>query len=114
MKWQNAFAEGKELVLSTVSKKGAPNSIIVVSLGFEKGKLLVADCQMIATIKNLEKNSNVCIVSGYFKMKGQAKIYPKGRYFEICRKKTKKYEVKNAIVISAKEIYNLDKIKRIF
>jgi predicted pyridoxine 5'-phosphate oxidase superfamily flavin-nucleotide-binding protein len=113
MKWQNAFTEGKELVLSSASKKGIPNSIIAMSLGFEEGKLLIADCQMITTIKNLEENNNICIVSEYFKLKGKAKIYSKGKYFDICQKKAKDYKVKNALIISIKEVYNLDKIKRI-
>jgi hypothetical protein len=114
MTWKSAFNEGKELILSTASKKCIPNSIVVISLGFIEGKLLIANCQMNVTAKNIKGNKNVCVISGYFKIKGDAKIQHNGKYFDLCKEKSKGFKVKNAIIISPKEVYNLDKVKKIF
>jgi len=84
--WKQAFEKDKELVLVTASVDCRPNANIVVSLGFVDDKILIADCQMKTTIENLKENSNVCVVSGYFKIKGTAEIFSSGRYFDLCSK----------------------------
>jgi len=71
MDWKNNFKKGKEIILATSSIKGIPNANIVISLGFVDDKLLVANCQMSNTIKNLKENKNICIVGGYFRIKGK-------------------------------------------
>lgn len=54
--WKKEFEEGKEVVLVTCSRDAEPNANIVISLGFINGKILIADCQMDRTIKNLKEN----------------------------------------------------------
>lgn len=112
MDWKNNFKKEKELVLATCSAD-APNANIVVSLGFVEDKLLVADCQMKTTINNLKNNSNICVVGGYIRIKGSVKISSSGRYFDICVKDSGGYEVKHAILIDIKEVFDLDKVKKI-
>jgi len=111
MSWKDNFALGKEIVLATTSKDNIPNAIIVVSLGFlDDYTLLIADCQMDTTLKNLKKNHSVSIIAGYLRMKGKADIFARGKYFDLAVQKTKSGpEVKNAIVVDIDEIYDLDK-----
>ncbi len=103
------FREGKNVILATSSKKKIPNANIVGSLGFIDGSLLVADCQMFNTIKNLKENKNICVIGGYFRIGGRVKIYSSGKYFDICIRKSKGWSVKNALVISIDNVFNLDK-----
>ncbi|PIZ51025.1 hypothetical protein COY27_05225 [Candidatus Woesearchaeota archaeon CG_4_10_14_0_2_um_filter_33_13] len=116
MSWENAFKTGTELVLATSSKKGDPNANIVISLGFVDNKLLVADCQMNITIKNLQSNNKICVIpknysEGYYRVKGSVEILNSGKYFDICTKGNKQFPVKNAILIDIKEVFDLDKLK---
>jgi hypothetical protein len=113
MNWKSGFSEGKEIILSTSSKKGMPNANIVISLGLKDGKLLVADCQMKTTISNLKENRQVCAIGGYFRIRGKATIIQSGNYFELCTKKSKGYTVKNAILIDIDEVFDLDTGKKI-
>ena len=112
-KWKEFFKEGKELILATCSKDGRPNANIVISLGFVGDKLLIADCQMETTIKNLEETRKICIVSGYYKLRGSVKVYSTGKYFDLCVQKTKENTVKNAVLVNVKEVFDLDKVKKI-
>jgi hypothetical protein len=109
--WMIYFAEGKEIVLATASKNGLPNANIVVSLGFVDDQLLVADCQMTNTIKNLQENPAICIIGGYWRLRGTIKIYQSGKYFDMCAQKSDSYKVKSAILIFIKEVFDLDKQK---
>ncbi|MFA5796543.1 MAG: pyridoxamine 5'-phosphate oxidase family protein [Candidatus Woesearchaeota archaeon] len=111
MDWKNNFKEGKELVLATSSKKGIPNANIVISTGFIDGKLLVANCQMKTTIQNLKKNKHICVIGGYYRIKGEVKIYSSGKYIDICTKKNNGYTVKDAILITVNGVFDLDKRK---
>jgi hypothetical protein len=114
MGWKGSFKEGSELVLATSSKDGKPNANIVVSLGFLKDKLLVADCQMFTTIKNLKENKRIAVVGKYYKIRGSVEIFSAGKCFDLCQKKTEDRKVNHAILITIKEIIDLDKCKRIF
>lgn len=111
--WKENFKERKELVLATSSNDGNPNANIVISLGFIDDKLLVADCQMNTTIENLKKNKKICIIGGYFRVKGTVEIFNSGKYFDICVKKNKKYSVKNAILVNVTEVFDLNEVKKI-
>jgi len=110
MTWKSNFEKGKEVVLATSSKDNIPNANIVISLGFVDDKLLVADCQMSNTIKNLKENQNICVVGGYFRIKGNVEIYSSGKYFDLCVKDNSDYKVNNAILITIKEVFDLDKV----
>lgn len=113
MKWKDNFATGRKLVLATASRRGLPNANIVVSLGMIGDKLLVADCQMKTTIKNLKANKNICVLGGYLRAKGKVQIFSSGRYFDLCVKKSKGYKVKHAILISISQVFDLDNGKKI-
>jgi len=108
MNWKSSFKKGKEIILSTSSRNNIPNANIVVSLGFIENKLLIADCQMKNTIKNLKENNHICAIGGYFRIKGKTNIFSSGKYFDICVKNSANYKVKNAILITIKEIFDLD------
>ncbi len=110
MNWKTNFEKGKEVVLATTSEDNIPNANIVVSLGFIDNKLLVADCQMTSTIKNLRDNPNICLIGGYFRIKGSVEIFSSGKYFDLCLKENSGYNVNNAILITIKEIFDLDKV----
>ena len=107
--WQIHFKEWNELVLSTCSKKAIPHANIVISLWFVDDKLLVADCQMVTTIQNLKENSYICVIGKHYRLQGKVDIYASGRYFDVCVEKSKGYTVKNALVISVDEVFDLDK-----
>ncbi len=110
MNWKSNFEKGKEVVLATSSKDNIPNANIVISLGFIDNKLLVADCQMISTIKNLRDNPSICLIGGYFRIKGSVEIFSSGKYFDLSLKENSHYNVNNAILITIKEVFNLDKV----
>ncbi|MBW3003034.1 hypothetical protein KY328_01040 [Candidatus Woesearchaeota archaeon] len=112
MSWKEKFKKGKELILSTCSNN-TPHSNIVISLGFVDDKLLVADCQMETTIKNLKENNKITVIGGYLRIKGTADIFSSGKYYDFCVKNTKDYKVKNAIVINVKEVFDMDKAEGI-
>jgi len=112
--WKENFKEGKELVLATCSKDGKPNANVVISNGIVDGKLLVADCQMTTTIENLKQNPKICVIGGYFRIKGKAMIHSSGKYFDIATSKTTpEYPVKHAITIDIEEVFDLEKVKKI-
>ena len=111
MNWKNSFKSGKEIILSTCSKNSIPNANIVISLGFVGNSLLVADCQMKTTIKNLKENPNICAIGGYYRLIGKVKIFDSGKYFNLCCRRNKDYHVKNAILIKINKIFDLNKNK---
>ena len=114
MDWKENFKEGKELVLATCSKSGNPNANIVVSLGFVDDKLLIADCQMEKTIKNLKENRKIVVVGGYYRASGAVEIFASGKYFDICVEKSKGYKVNNAILVNIEKVFDLDKQNVVF
>ena len=117
MSWKESFKEGKELVLATASELGQPNANIVISLGFVDDKLMVADIQMSTTIQNLNGNPKICVIGGYYKIRGTAKIITSGKLFNKCAEvvasQDQSLKVRNAIVISVEEIFDLENAKKI-
>ena len=115
MTWKKAFQKGREIVLATCSKNNAPNAIVVISLGLVDGKILIACCQMKQTLKNIKKNKKVCIVAKinqeYYKIKGNAKVYYSGKYYESAVKVNSGPCVMCAIVVDVKEVFDLDRVK---
>lgn len=87
MNRKKSFEEWKELVLSTSSKSWIPHANIAISLWFVDEKLLVADCQMVTTIKNLKKNPSICIVADYYRIRGNVEVFTSWKYFDIAVKK---------------------------
>jgi len=117
MNWKNNFKEGKELVLATCSKTGKPNANVVISLGFDKDKLMIADCSMTTTIKNLKENPQIVIVNGYLKIIGKVKTYSSGKEFNKCvkivTKQDKTIKVKNAIFVDVINVIDMANLKKI-
>jgi len=114
MNWKKKFSQGKELIFSTASKDGKPNSIIVISMGFMNDKLMVNNCQMNSTIKNLQENNHVCVIGGYIRLRGFASIHRDDDiHSEGCRRETD-YEVKDTILIDVTEVVDLDSQTLIF
>ncbi|NYZ80068.1 pyridoxamine 5'-phosphate oxidase family protein [Candidatus Micrarchaeota archaeon] len=115
--WKDCFQEKKEIVLVTCSKKSVPNANVVVSLGFVDNKLLIADCMMKTTLKNLEENPKVCVIGGYYRIVGDAEVLQSGKYFDIAAKilsnQDKTLKLKNAISISVKGVFDLEKSQKI-
>ena len=110
MSWKEAFAKGKELVLATTNSNG-PHANITISLGMHDGKLLVADCQMDTTRKNLEQSKEICVVGGYYRIKGTVELQNSGTYYDLCVKENDDYKVNQAILVSIKEIFDLDNVQ---
>lgn len=106
---KKSFKEWKELVLATSSKLWIPHANIAISLWFIDDKLLVADCQMVTTIKNLQENNSICIVADYYRICGDVEICTSWKYFDAAAKKSGDYTVKNAIIISINEVVDMDK-----
>ena len=115
--WKNALELGNNIVLSTSSKDGSPHAIVVTSKGFIDDKLLINACQMDTTLRNIKENNKVCIVANYnnryFRIKGTASIYSSGKYFDIAKARNKPPPVKHAVIIEIKEVFDLDKAKRL-
>ena len=117
MAWEDAFKKGQELILSTCSSDAKPNANIVISLGFVDDKLLIANSQMRTTLKNLESTKYICVIARnngeYYRLKGTVEIFDCGKYFDICKKADKEFPPKNAVLITIKEVFDLDKVKKI-
>ena len=117
MSWKDAYTKGTELVLATASPDCKPNANIVISLGFVEEKLLIADSQMSTTLTNLKESKQACIVSKnkgeYYKIIGSVELFNSGKYFELCNQSDKQFPTKNAVVVTIKEVFDLDKVKRI-
>jgi uncharacterized protein len=119
-KVKKLLAKNKLIILATCSKRGVPNNIVVASCGIHNNDILIADCQMKKTLKNLKETKNVslCIMDkkNYFQIKGKAQYFIKGDWFSLVKKMLTgtAYSPKGAVVIKIKEIYDLDKCKKIF
>ncbi|MBS3118523.1 pyridoxamine 5'-phosphate oxidase family protein [Candidatus Woesearchaeota archaeon] len=119
MIWKDAFKEGNEIVLTTASKTGVPRAIVVSSLGFSKDKLLIGICQMKKSFENLKENPAVSLVAikhkEYYMITGKTEIFSSGKYFEIAVERSRKCPPipHHVLVIDIKEVFDLDKIKKI-
>ncbi len=117
MDWKDAFKKDQEIVLSTCSRDGKPNANIVISLGFSRAKLMIANVSMETTIRNLKENPRICVIGGYFKILGKVKIFTSGDNFnksvKVVASQDKTLKVRSAIVVDIEEVYDLDKVKKI-
>jgi len=117
MAWKNALKERQNIILATSSKDGNPRAIVIVSLGFVDDKLLIGACQMRKSLENIKENSRVSIAAikdnEYYRIDGRATIYLKGRYLDIAIKRSSPPLPKAAILIDIKEVFDLDKGKKI-
>ncbi len=117
MTWKTCLRKGSEIILATCSDN-KPRAIVVMSLGLENGKLLIGACQMKMTLKNIRNNGRVSVVAThgkeYYRIGGKAAIHSSGKYFDAAVKRSMPPLPKQAIAITIKEVFNLDKTKKVF
>jgi len=117
MDWKEAVGEGQEIILATSSIDAKPRAIVVVSLGFVDGKLLIGACQMKSTLKNIEGNGRVSIVAragkGYFRVDGKAEVFCSGRYLELAFGKSDPPKPYRAVLVNVDEVFDLDSQEKI-
>jgi len=118
MAWKNTLKKGQNIVLATSSKDSSPRAIVVVSLGFINGRLLIGACLMKKSLENIKENNKISIAaskgSEYYRVDGTATIYSDGKYLKIAIEKSNPPLPKAAILIDIKEGVDLDKGKKIF
>jgi hypothetical protein len=116
--WNKVFEKGNEIVLVSVSRKGEPHAVVAISLGLVDERLLVAACQMNTTLKNIKDTGKVCVVGHtgkeYYRLKGSATLHGSGKYFDLAKKLNKGEPVRQAITITMDEVFDLDKVKKVF
>lgn len=118
MAWKDVLEERQNIVLATSSKDGNPRAIIVVSLGFVDEKLLIGACLMKKSLENIRENNKVSIVAfkdkEYYRIEGVATIYSAGEYLDTAIEKSNPPLPKAAILIDIKEVFDLDRGRKIF
>lgn len=117
MSWRKAIQKGQEIVLATSSKSGKPRAIVVISLGLVDNKLLIGACQMKTSLRNMKENDRVSIVAKYnkeyYRINGRVKIFSSGKFLNIALKKSEPPPPKQAIVVDIKEVFDLDRLKKV-
>lgn len=117
MAWKDVLKERQNIVFATSSKDGNPRAIVVVSLGFVDKKLLIGAYEMKRSLENIKGNSKVSIVAikcdEYYRINGMPTIYSGGKYLEIAIKRSNPPLPKAAILVDIKEVFDLDKGKKI-
>lgn len=113
MKWQDNFKEWKEIIVSTASLENNPNANIVISIWVHNWKILIANCQMTTTIKNLKSNNKVCLISWYIRVLWEVEILNSGELFDKACENAEADGVvcKEAILITVKEVFDLSEVK---
>lgn len=115
MEWKEALSIDNQIVICTTSSDGNPHANVVNSKGFIDGKLLVNCCQMNTTLENLKRNNNVCIITvsngNYFRIRGTVEVFSSGKYFDEAVKRNKPPPVKLALIITIKEVFDLDNVR---
>lgn len=116
MSWKQAVEERSEMVLSTCSNN-IPHAIIVLSLGLVDDQLLIGACLMKTTFENLKKNPKVSLVTKldkeYYRIEGEVKIYPSGKYFDLAYSKSNPPMPNHAILVTINEVFDLGNQKKI-
>lgn len=117
MSWKDALQAGEEIVLATCSKKCVPRAIVVVSLGFADGKLLIGAAPMKTSFENVRENNLVSIVAKrdgeYYRMGGRASVHSSGKYLDLAIERSKPPLPTRAITVDVGEVFDLDKGKKI-
>lgn len=112
------FIESNAMSLATVGKDGKPHAIAVAYVKVVEGKLVISNSHIKESIKNIKRNENVSLAVWNkewekacvgFELRGKAKNYISGKWFEYVRNMpdNKGYDIKSAIVV------RITKIKRL-
>ena len=102
----------------TIDKKNEPHSIAVASVKVFQNNIVISNINIKESINNIDKNNNVAIVVWNkewetacigFELKGKAKNYTFGKWFDFVKKmpENKGYDVKSAIVVKIEKIKKL-------
>jgi len=102
----------KEVVFTTVSKDGIPNSVYVAIIFFyDKNTIVIADNKFHKTNKNIEENSSASILFitdeyAAYQIKGTIKCYTEGPIYDAMKKANKEgYPGYKAVAINVEEVY---------
>lgn len=109
------IVESNAVGFSTVDKNNKPHSIAVAYTKVIGNKVVITNCYMSETLKNLKINNNVAIVvwnrdwekaSVGFELRGKAKYYKSGEWFNFVENlpENKDYDVKGAIVVDVNKV----------
>ncbi|MBU4257292.1 pyridoxamine 5'-phosphate oxidase family protein [Patescibacteria group bacterium] len=112
------LVENNAIGFSTVDKSGKPHSIAVAYVKVFGNKIIITNTHIKESVKNLKNNKNVALVvwnkewetaCAGFEIKGAAKNYESGKWFDFVKNmpENKGYNIKGAIVVSAKKIKKL-------
>jgi len=106
------------LGFSTVDKKGKPHSIAVAYTKVIDNKVVITNVHIKESTENIKTNKNVSLVVWNnnwekscigFELKGTAKNYNSGKWFEFVKNMpdNEGYDVKSAIIVTVTEIKKL-------
>jgi predicted pyridoxine 5'-phosphate oxidase superfamily flavin-nucleotide-binding protein len=112
-----AVIEKNVSALATVGEDGNPHCIAVAEARVvTDSRILIGDCYMIQTTKNILRNKNVALVvwdnnagnnaCGY-ELKGTAQYFKEGEWQQKVKEIHKGYPVKGAIVVTVSKIEEL-------
>lgn len=117
MAWKDALQQGQEIVLATCSKECVPRAIVVVSLGFADGKLLIGAAPMKTSSENIRENNLVSLAAKrdgeYYRIGGRATVHSSGKYLDLAIERSKPPLPTRAITVGVEEVFDLDKGKKI-
>lgn len=109
----------KLIYFATSSKEGIPNLIAAESCGLMNEKIAIADCHFNKTLSNLKENSNVAVIASgkkeWYQIKGTSEYLTSGKDFDKAAKMLEgtDFKAKGLVLISIKEIYDLNSCKKI-
>jgi predicted pyridoxine 5'-phosphate oxidase superfamily flavin-nucleotide-binding protein len=109
--------ERNALALASIDEKGNPHCIAIGSVKvIPKNQILIGNCFMVQTIKNIKRNSEVSICAwnrnwednclGY-ELLGKAEYFTDGVYLEKVKKIHAGFDVKGALVVTVSKIIKL-------
>jgi len=112
------FIESNAMGLATVGQNGKPHAIAVAYVKVVEGKLVISNSHIKESIKNIKRNENVALVVWNknwekacvgFEIRGKAKNYTSGKWFEFVRDMpdNEGYKIKSAIVVTVTKIKKL-------
>jgi uncharacterized protein len=111
------IVEENAIAFGTVNEQGNPHCIALGSVKvISKNQLLIGNCFMVKTLKNIKRNPEVSICAwnrnwednciGY-ELLGKAEYFSEGKYLEMVKKIHKGFNVKGAVVVTVSKIIKL-------
>ena len=117
MSWQQTVEERQEVTIATSSAEGVPHAIIAVSLGLVDGKLLLGSALMKTTLKNLQNNNKIVLITKangeYYRLGGTVEIVTSGKYVDMAVAKSNPPLPTAAILVEIQDIFDIGNQKQI-